>query len=89
MAAMDDVHNSAVWPLREGRFRGEDLCAVGEKESIQVKYHEAHGLTAYMVLAKAYTSISLVTEKIDGSHGGESSSGGLNGQPEGTGQAAL
>jgi hypothetical protein len=54
-----------------------------------MKHHEARGLTAYMVLAKAYTSISLVTEKIDGSHGGESSSGALKGQLEGTGQAAL
>jgi hypothetical protein len=43
------------------RFRGEDLCAVGEKESIQIKHYETRGLVAYTVLAKAYTSISLVT----------------------------
>jgi hypothetical protein len=86
---MDDLHNSSVWPVREGRFRGENLSVVGKKESVQEKHHERHGLAAYIVLAKAYTSISLVTEKIDGSHGGESSSGALNGQLEGTGQAAL
>ena len=50
---MDDLHYSAVWPLREGRFRGEDLSAVGEKELVQEQHYEAHGLTAYMVLAKA------------------------------------
>jgi hypothetical protein len=52
MAAMDDLHNSSIWPLREGRFRGEDLSAVGKKESVQEKHHEGHGPVAYMVLAK-------------------------------------
>ena len=86
---MDDLHNSAVWHCREGRFRGEDLCAIEKKESIQIKHHEVCGLAACMVLAKAYTSISFVTANIDGSQEGESSSGALNCQLEGTGQAAL
>jgi hypothetical protein len=65
------------------------VCGRGERASSRNKHHEERGLMAYMVLAKAYTSISLVTEKIDRSHEGESSSEALNGQLEGTGRAAL
>jgi len=43
----------------------------------------------YTVLAKAYTSICLVGEKIERSNCGESSSGALNIQPDGRGHGPL